>query len=50
MSVHTYRAKVKLPNGSYQVVTVQADSTSNAKSMLEAQYGKGSVTSSPNRV
>jgi hypothetical protein len=32
-----------LPNGLYQKVTVQADNSSNAKSMIEMQYGKGSL-------
>jgi len=45
MSTNTYEARVKLPNGSYQKVSVQADSSHNAKSMLEAQYGKGNVSS-----
>lgn len=50
MATKTYKAKVKLPNGSAQDVTVQADSQSNAKSMLEAQYGKGSIISFPSEV
>jgi hypothetical protein len=50
MATRTYKARVKLPNGSSQNVTVQADSASNAKSMLEAQYGKGSVLSTPTEV
>lgn len=43
----TYKAKVRLPNGSVQEVRVEADSSLNARSMLEAQYGKGSIFSSP---
>lgn len=41
----TYKARVKLSNGNTQVVEVAADSSFNAKAMLEAQYGKGNVFS-----
>ncbi len=44
MSAYTYKASVKLPNGSHQKVQVQADTSGNAKSMLEAQYGRGAVS------
>jgi hypothetical protein len=44
MSKYSYKATVKLPNGNYEKVTVQADTEGNAKSMLEAQYGKGKVS------
>jgi hypothetical protein len=50
MSTKTYEARVKLQNGSVQKVTVQADSPFNAKAMLEAQYGKGSIFSFPTEV
>ena len=46
----TYKAKVRLPNGSVQEVRVEADSSLNARAMLEAQYGKGSIFSSPTEV
>jgi hypothetical protein len=39
----TYTANVKLPKLGLQKMTVQADSQIKAKTMLEAQYGKGSV-------
>jgi len=34
-------------NGSHQDVHIQADSQSNAKAILEAQFGKGSILSGP---
>src|SRR4051794_37083349 len=33
-----YEANVRLPNGSYQRMIVSADSSSNAKVMLQSQY------------
>lgn len=43
MPQSTYVAKIRLPNGSSERVTVQAESAANAKTMLEAQYGRNSV-------
>lgn len=43
----TFTAKIRLPNGALQDVTVQADTIFNAKAMLEAQYGKGSIFMGP---
>ena len=43
MTTHTYTAEVKLSNGSNQKVSVEAETSGNAKAMLEAQYGKGKV-------
>jgi hypothetical protein len=45
MPTKTYKARVKLSNGNTQIVEVRADNGVNAKAMLEAQYGKGSVLS-----
>lgn len=42
-----YKADVKLPNGSTQQIVIDANSPANAKAMLEAQYGKGSVRTGP---
>ena len=36
-------AVVRLPNGLTQRVTIQADDSGKARSMLEAQYGRGCV-------
>jgi hypothetical protein len=47
MAVTTYRARIRLSNGTHQEVRVQADSPNNAKAMLEAQYGKGSIVTAP---
>ena len=46
MPTQTWVAKIRLRTG-LQEVTVQANSFLIAKEMLEAQYGKGSVLSSP---
>lgn len=42
-----WKARIKLANGNQQVVYVQANSQLNAKYMLEAQYGKGSIIGVP---
>ena len=44
--MRTYKARVKI-GGSSEEVTVQADSELQATRMLEAQYGKGCIVSSP---
>lgn len=38
-----WEGKIRLPNGNRQTVTVEAESSSNAKALLEAQYGKANV-------
>lgn len=50
MATKTYKAKVKLPNGSWQDVTVQADNAYKAKGMLEALWGKGNLWGPPTEV
>jgi hypothetical protein len=49
MAIKTYKARVRIKNASgssiEQDVTVQADSSSKARFMLEAQYGKGCILS-----
>ena len=42
MALKTYRVRVKLAVGVQEVV-VQADSLWNARQMVEAQFGPGSV-------
>jgi len=37
----------RLSNGFHQEVRVHADSQSNARAILEAQFGKGSILSGP---
>jgi hypothetical protein len=49
MAVTTYKARIRLSNGTHQEVRVQADSPGNAKAMLEAQYGKGNVVTGPTK-
>lgn len=45
----TYEARIKLAGTGnvQQTVTVQANDSSKAKLVLEAQYGKGSVMTAP---
>jgi len=43
----TWKAVVRLPNGFHQEIHIQADSQSNARAILETQYGKGSIPSGP---
>lgn len=50
MAISTYKARVKLSNGGQQEVQVQADSYSNAKAMIEAQYGKSNVISAVTKI
>ena len=38
-----YIARVRLPNGSVQKLEVHAFNVSNARAMMEAQYGKENV-------
>ena len=47
MASITWKAVLKLSNGFHQEVRIQADSQSNAKAMLEAQYGRDSILSGP---
>jgi hypothetical protein len=42
-----WKSVVKLSNGFHQEVRIQADSQSNAKAILEAQYGRHSILSGP---
>lgn len=46
--MHTYHARVHL-NGGLVPVSVQARTTAEARSLLEAQYGVGSVATTPTR-
>lgn len=46
----TWKAKIRLGKGGIQEITVQADSYFNAKAMIEAQYGKGSIFFGPTEV
>ena len=43
-------AIIRLANGNQQRVTISADNQINARLMIEAQYGKGSIISEPNRL
>jgi hypothetical protein len=43
MSATQWKAIIRLPNGNQQEVRIQADSQQNARAMLEAQYGRGSI-------
>ena len=48
--MYQYKVRVRLPNTSGQDVVVRADSSSNARAMVEAQYGKGSIVAGPTRI
>jgi len=41
LATRKWKARVKLSNGSQQVVYVDADTQRNAIAMIESQYGKG---------
>jgi hypothetical protein len=43
MSLNTYEATVKLPEGGVAKVMVQASNSSHARQILELQYGRGRV-------
>ena len=47
MASITWKAVLKLSNGFHQEIHIQADSQSNAKAILEAQFGKGRILSGP---
>lgn len=47
MATRLYKARIRLSNGNHQEVRVEADSPNNAKALIEAQYGKGSIVSDP---
>ena len=43
MSMNTYEATVKLPEGGMAKVMVQATNSNHARQLLELQYGRGRV-------
>ena len=43
----TWNAVARLSNGFHQEIHIPADSQSNAKAILEAQYGRNSILSGP---
>ena len=45
-----YKVKIKLSTGVQQDIFVQADTSFNARTMVEAQYGKGSIMMGPTEV
>jgi hypothetical protein len=45
----TYKARIRL-NGRDMWVQVQARSMQDARAMIEAQYGKGSILNGPDEV
>ena len=49
MAALTWYAIIRLANGNRQRVTVRADNWMNARLMIEAQYGNGSIISGPHR-
>jgi hypothetical protein len=49
MAAVTWYAIIRLANGNQQRVTVHADNQFNARLMIEAQFGSGSIISGPHR-
>jgi len=45
----TFYAKIRLSNGAHQVITVTASDISNARQILETQFGAGSILSGPSK-
>jgi hypothetical protein len=43
-------ALIKLPNGNQQRVEIVANTQSNARLMIEAQYGRGVIISGPHQM
>ncbi len=50
MSATEWTAIVRLANGNQQEVRVMADSQINARQVIEAQYGRGSILFGVHRV
>lgn len=51
MAMKTWKAKVKVgKSGSVTEVQIQANSSADARNLLEAQYGKGCIFISPTEV
>ena len=46
----SWYAILRLENGNQQRVDVHADNQTNARLMIEAQFGAGSIISGPHRV
>lgn len=47
MALKTFRAVVRLSNGSSQEIHIQADNAPNAKAMIETLYGNGTILFGP---
>jgi hypothetical protein len=50
MAVKKFKARVKVASGNRTEVRIEAASTTDARKLLEAQYGKGSVVGAPQPV
>jgi hypothetical protein len=50
MAALTWYATIRLANGNQQRVTVLADNYFNARMMIEAQFGRGSIIFGPHRL
>jgi hypothetical protein len=50
MAALNWYAMIRLANGNQQRVTVRADNWMNARLMIEAQFGGGSIISGPHRL
>jgi hypothetical protein len=50
MAAVTWYATIRLANGNQQRVEVRADNYFNARLMIEAQFGSGSIMFGPHRL
>lgn len=50
MAAVTWYAIIRLANGNQQRVEVHADNQFNARMMIEAQFGRGSILFGPHRL
>jgi hypothetical protein len=50
MAAVTWYARIKLRNGNQQRVSVLTDNQINARLMIEAQFGRGTIISGPRRL
>jgi len=46
----SWYAIIRLENGNQQRIDVRADNQTNARLMIQAQFGAGSIISGPHRV
>jgi hypothetical protein len=50
MAARTWHVMIRVANGNQQRVTIRADNWMNARLMIQAQFGGGSIISGPHRL